>query len=60
MELPTLSLSRQGMSLADFGQDVVRRRTTVGDVVMPRNTGNRRTESKRALLAAIEAAGGRW
>ena len=36
------------------------RRDAVGQPEMPRNAGNRRTESKRALLTAIEKAGGRW
>ena len=27
---------------------------------LPRNAGNRRTASKRALLKAIEDAGGKW
>ena len=36
------------------------RREAVGPPEMRRNAGNRRTDSKRALLAAIEKAGGRW
>jgi hypothetical protein len=31
-----------------------------GDSVLSRNTGNRRTPAKRALLKAIEGAGGTW
>jgi hypothetical protein len=49
------------VTLEEFGQDVMRRRAALGgEINMPRNSGNRRTESKRALLAAIEAAGGKW
>ena len=36
------------------------RRAALGEPEAPRNAGNRRTASKRALLAAIEKAGGRW
>lgn len=48
------------MSLEAFGRDLTRRRAALGNPELPRNAGNNRTESKRALLAAIEAAGGRW
>ncbi|WP_288485814.1 hypothetical protein [uncultured Novosphingobium sp.] len=30
------------------------------EVAVPRNSGTRRTASKRALLAAIEATGAKW
>ena len=56
----TTSSSPRGISLADFGQDVARRRAAIGDVVTPRNAGTRRTQSKRDLLTAIEDAGGIW
>ena len=36
------------------------RRAALGEPEAPRNAGDRRTPSKRALLAAIEKAGGRW
>lgn len=49
------------VTLEEFGQDVMRRRAALGgEIDVPRNSGERRTESKRALLAAIEAAGGKW
>ena len=60
MELQTFDPSRQGLSLAAFGQDVARRREMAGSVAMPRNSGQRRTESKIAMLAALEDAGARW
>lgn len=40
--------------------EVARRREAFGVTEIPRNAGDRRTPSKRALLAAIEKAGGRW
>lgn len=45
---------------ATFAAQLTRRRAALGNPELPRNAGNSRTESKRALLAAIEAAGGRW
>ena len=49
------------MTLEEFGEDVMRRRAALAAPInMPRNSGKRRTESKKALLAAIEAAGGKW
>ena len=49
------------MTLEDFGRDVQRRRATLSDAIdMPRNAGNRRSPSKRALLKAIEDIGGKW
>jgi hypothetical protein len=46
--------------LTDFGREVLQRRAAAGNPVMPRNAGTRRTASKRALLEAIEDAGGKW
>lgn len=36
------------------------RRAANPGLVVPRNAGNRRTESKKALLRAIEELGGKW
>jgi hypothetical protein len=46
--------------LSDLGADIARRRAELGDPELPRNSGARRTPSKRALLKAIEEAGGSW
>ena len=59
MASPTLPQPPE-TTLEAFARDVARRRETVGKVEMPRNDGTRRTPSKRALLAAITAAGGKW
>ncbi len=48
------------ISLDAFGRDVERRRAESGITELPRNLGTRRTDSKRALLNAIEDAGGKW
>lgn len=46
--------------MAAFGRELARRRAAAGQPEAPRNAGNRRTASKKALLTAIEKAGGRW
>lgn len=48
------------ISLDDFGRDVERRRLAAGVIEIRRNSGQRRTPSKRALLKAIEDSGGNW
>jgi hypothetical protein len=50
----------KAIPLAEFTADIERRRLTTGVTELPRNTGKRRTPSKKALLKAIEAAGGKW
>lgn len=45
---------------AEYGRALARRRAELGEPEAPRNSGARRTPSKRALLKAIEDAGGRW
>lgn len=52
--------SKSPIPLDDFVAEIERRRAAAGYPEMPRNSGNRRTESKRALLKAIEEAGGKW
>ncbi|HEX8263437.1 MAG TPA: hypothetical protein VF547_11240 [Allosphingosinicella sp.] len=53
------------MPLADFAADIDRRRAEYEERLgrpfdIPRNSGGRRTASKRALLKAIADSGGRW
>lgn len=48
------------MSFDDFAARLAKRRAELGNPELPRNSGNRRTQSKRALLAAVEATGKRW
>lgn len=48
-------------TLEAFGADVARRRTVAGKhMSLPRNSGARRTASKKDLLKAIEGVGGKW
>ena len=43
-----------------FGNELSARAAALGNPKMPRNTGERRTESKKALLKAIADVGGKW
>jgi hypothetical protein len=44
----------------EMAERLARRRAELGEIEVPRNSGKRRTKSKRALLKAIEEAGGKW
>ena len=46
--------------MGEFGRRIAARKTELGLPDPPRNAGNNRTPSKRALLKAIEDAGGKW
>lgn len=48
------------VDFADHAARLAARRAELGGPEMPRNAGTRRTASKRALLKAIEDAGGTW
>ena len=53
------------MTLDEFAEDIMKRRVVYEaqyckPFELPRNSGTRRTESKKALLKAIKDAGGKW
>lgn len=48
------------VSHTDFGTRLAERREELGKPELPRNAGNRRTESKRALLVALNQLGADW
>ena len=48
------------MDHAVFVAELAQRSAAAGNPKLPRNSGTRRTASKRALLKAIEEAGGKW
>jgi hypothetical protein len=48
------------IDMAELGARVAKRLADLGDPELPRNSGKRRTASKKALLEAIRAAGGKW
>ncbi len=60
----TLKAEQAAIPLAEFAADIERRRLAAGVTDLPRNAGANRTESKQALLKAIDAAaakkGFRW
>lgn len=60
MASPISKAKGKAVPLAEFVADIDRRRAETGITELPRNSGKRRTPSKRALLQAIEDAGGRW
>ncbi|MFV1919587.1 hypothetical protein VPH46_09200 [Sphingomonas sp. MJ1 (PH-R8)] len=54
------SKTSRRITLDALAADIERRRAESGVTDLPRNSGERRTESKRALLKAIAATGGKW
>ena len=50
------------ISMQELAEQIARRRAELGitDADIPRNSGLRRTASKKALLKAIKDAGGNW
>jgi hypothetical protein len=46
--------------MAELGARLAKRLAFLGNVAPPRNSGKRRTASKKALLKAIKTAGGNW
>lgn len=60
MAFKTFKTRREPVTLEDLGARIARRAAELGPVDVPRNTGTRRTASKRALLKAIEDIGGKW
>ena len=60
-----ISKPERAIPLAEFAAEIDRRRSAYEarngmPFDVPRNSGKRRTPSKRALLKAIEDAGGKW
>ncbi len=52
--------SQPVIDMAELGARLGRRKAELGLPDPPRNPGTNRTPSKRALLKAIEDAGGKW
>lgn len=48
------------IDMADLGARLAMRRAELSNPELPRNAGANRTASKKALLKAIEEAGGKW
>jgi hypothetical protein len=60
MAFKTFKTKRAPISMAELGARVAAHKAELGLPDLPRNSGKRRTASKRALLKAIEDAGGKW
>jgi hypothetical protein len=60
MAFKTLQTRTEPVTLEAMADRIAARRAEIGEVEVPRNSGNRRTASKRALLAEIEKLGGDW
>ena len=48
------------IDMAELGARLSERLAALGSPSPPRNAGKRRTASKKVLLKAIRAAGGKW
>ncbi len=51
---------REAIPLAVFAAEIERRKRASGVTDLPRNAGERRTDSKQAMLAALARLGARW
>lgn len=52
--------AEEAIDLVAFGVELLRRRAAAASPELPRNSGARRTGSKRALLEEIAKTGRRW
>lgn len=65
MAFKTFKPRREPVTLTELGTRIARRAEALAGesgaaIMVPRNSGARRTPSKRALLKAIEDIGGKW
>lgn len=60
MAFKTLQTLTEPTTLEAMATRLAARRAELGEVDVPRNSGKRRTASKRALLAEIEKLRGEW
>ena len=60
MAFKTFKTKREPITLEALGRRIAARKAELGLPDPPRNAGKHRTASKRALLKAIEDAGGKW
>ena len=60
MVFRTFQTKREPIALEALARRLAARKAELGLPDPPRNAGNNRTASKRALLKAIEEAGGKW
>jgi hypothetical protein len=60
MAFKTFKTKREAITLQALAVRIGARKAAIGGIEIPRNRGKKRTASKRALLKAIEEAGGNW
>ncbi len=60
MAFKTLQTRTEPTTLEAMAERLAARCAEIGPIDVPRNSGKRRTEAKRALLAEIEKLGGAW
>lgn len=60
MAFKTLKTKREPIALRELGDRIAARKAELNLPDPPRNSGKNRTESKQALLKAIEDIGGKW
>ena len=60
MAFRTFKTRREPITLEALGARIAARKAELGLPDPPRNAGKHRTASTRALLKAIEDAGGKW
>lgn len=60
MAFKTLKTKREPLTLEALAQSIARRRTAAPEVEVPRNSGKRRTASKKAMLDEIAKTGTKW
>lgn len=60
MAFKTFKPKREAISLSQLGEGIAAARKVAGSVVVPRNSGLRRTEGKRDLIEQISKNGGNW
>jgi hypothetical protein len=60
MAFKTFKTKREAVTLDALAGRIATRKASIGEIEIPRNRGKNRTASKRALLKAIEKAGGNW
>ncbi len=60
MAFKTFKTTREPIALEALARRIAARKAALGIPDPPRNAGNNRTPGKRALLKAIEDAGGKW
>lgn len=60
MAFKTFKTKREAVTLKALAGRIAARKVMIGEIEIPRNSGKKRTASKRALLKAIQDSGGNW